>query len=247
MKKIICFLLFSLITIASAQAKGDPRYAEPSAAFDSIWVDYGVTEENALGMRVHLKFTAYGMKNMDAYLAIYFTYNDDIAGVLKDKNDKFVSTAGDVAMYRSIKPGYDPAIYDDLSVFMPYSELDLEPGNYDLTMDVKLIYKAGGEIAQLTYYDFEYSKPGSPADIESASKVNVTFENLWVDYDVIEDGKKGMRIHVAFTAYNMKGMDAYVAVYFEQKNGQEIKGVSESYRSKSGQLAVYKSIKPAYT
>ena len=246
MKKIICFLLFSVITIAAAHANDHPRYAEPSAAFDSIWVDYGVTEENALGMRVHLKFTAYGMKNMDAYLAIYFTYNDDIAGVLKDKNNKFVSTAGDVAMYRSIKPGYDPAIYDDLSVFMPYSELDLEPGNYDLTMDVKLIYKAGGEIAQLTYYDFEYSKPGSPADIESTSKVNVTFENLWVDYDVTEDGKKGMRIHVAFTTYNMKGMDAYVAIYFEQKNGQEIKGLNEAYRSKSGQLAVYKSIKPAY-
>jgi hypothetical protein len=47
---------------------------------------------------------------------------------LKDKNDKFVSTAGDVALYKAIKPAYDPAIYDDLSLFMPYSEFDLEPG-----------------------------------------------------------------------------------------------------------------------
>src|SRR4029078_11686756 len=123
-----------------------------------------------------LKFTAYGMKNMDGYLAIYYTYNDDIAGVLKDKNSKFVSSAGDVAVYRSIKAGYDPAIYDDLSVFMPYSELDLEPGVYDLTMDVKLIYKSGGEIAKLTYYDFEYTKPGSPADLESDTKVDVVFD-----------------------------------------------------------------------
>lgn len=246
MKKLISFLLFSAITISMANAKESPRIAEPSAYFDSIWVDYGVTEEGKLGMRVHLKFTAYGMKNMDAYLAIYFTYNDDIAGVLKDKNNKFVSTAGDVALYRSIKPAYDPAVYDDLSAFMPYSELDLEPGNYDLTMDVKLIYAKGGEIAKLTYYDFEYSKPGSPADVESETQVDVIFEDLWVDYDVMEDGKKGMRIHVKFTANNMKGIDSYVAVYFEKKNGEAIQGLTTQYRSKNGQLAVYKSIKPAY-
>lgn len=246
MKKIIGFLLFSILTVAAAHAKGFPRADEPTAEFDSIWVDYGVKENDVLGMRIHVKFTAYGMKNMDAYLAIYYTYNDDMAGVLKDKNNKLVSSAGDVAVYRSIKPAYDPAIYSDLDVFMPYSELDLEPGEYDLTMDVRLIYKAGGEIAKLTYYDFEYSKPGSPADVESESKVDVTFEKLWIDYDVTEGGKKGMRIHVAFTIYNMKGMDAYVAVYFEKKNGEGIEGISAEYRSKNGQLAVYKSIKPAY-
>lgn len=246
MKKIICFLLFSILTIAAAQAKGFPRADEPTAEFDSIWVDYGVREDNILGMRIHLKFTAYGMKNTDGYLAIYFTYNDDIAGILKDKNNKYVSTVGDVAVYRSIKPAYDPAVYDDLSVFMPYAELDLEPGEYDLTMDVKLIYKAGGEIAKLTYYDFEYSKPGSPADVESETKVDVTFEDMWIDYDITEAGKKGMRIHVKFGIKHMKDVDAYVAVYFEKKNGEAIEGLSSTYRSKNGQLAVYKSIKPAY-
>lgn len=250
MKKIICFVVISIATIASANAKKhSPLFTgrdEPYATFDSIWVDYDIKEDDVLGMRIHLKFTAYGMKNMDAYLAIYYTYNDDIAGILKDKNNQFVSSAGDVAVYKSIKPGYDPAIYDDLSVFMPYSELDLEPGVYDLTMDVKLIYKAGGEISKLTYYDFEYSKPGSPADVESETKVDVTFEDMWVDYDVTENGKLGMRIHLKFTAFNMKGLDAYAAIYFEKKNGEKIEGINSGYRSKNGQLAVYKSIKPAY-
>ncbi|HWR32527.1 MAG TPA: hypothetical protein VN451_03305, partial [Chitinophagaceae bacterium] len=222
------------------------RTADPSATFDSIWVDYDIKEDDVLGMRIHVKFTAYGMKNMDSYLAVYYTYNDDIAGVLKDKNKKFVSSAGDVAVYKSIKPSYDPAVYDDLSVFMPYDELDLEPGIYELTMDVRLIYKAGGEISQLTYYDFEYTKPGSPADVESVTKVDVIFDKLWIDYDVTEDGKKGMKIHLKFSIKNMKGMDAYAAVYFEKKNGEKIEGLNSTYRSKNGQLAIYKSIKPAY-
>lgn len=250
MKKMICFILFSIATIMAAHAEKNPspikKTADPYATFDSIWVDYDIKEDDVLGMRIHLKFTAYGMKNMDGYLAIYYTYNDDISGVLKDKNQKFVSSVGDVAVYRSIKPAYDPAIYDDLSVFMPYNELDLEPGIYDLTMDVKLIYKAGGEIAQLTYYDFEYTKPGSPADVESMTKVDVVFDEMWIDYDVTEDGKKGMRIHLKFSAKNMKGIDAFAAIYFEKKNGEKIEGLNSAYRSKNGQLAVYKSIKPAY-
>jgi hypothetical protein len=250
MKKLICFIIFSVATIVIANATGSPsvhlKNAKPSASFDSIWVDYNIKEGDVLGMRIHLKFTAYGMKNMDAYVAVYYTYNDEMAGVLKDKNSKLVSTEGDVALYKAVKPAYDPAIYDDLTLFMPYSELDQEPGEYDLTMDVKLIYKAGGMIEQLTFYDFEYTRPGSPADAESVIKADVNFEDMWIDYDVTEAGKKGMRIHLKFSTINLKGVDAYAAIYFQKKNGEKIEGLHSEYRSKNGQLALYKSLKPAY-
>ncbi len=220
--------------------------AQPRASFDSIWVDYDVEEEGMRGMRIHLSFSAHGMKDMDGYVAIYFEYNDEIAGYLKDKNSRYNSSEGDVAVYRAIRPAYDPAVYKDLQLFMPYSELDLEPGVYDLTMDAKIIYKAGGVISRLTYYDFEYTKPGSPADAVSENKADVSFDKMWVDYDVTEEGEKGMRIHVNFSISNMKNVDGYVAVYFEKKNGEKILSDHNGYKSKSGQLAVYRSIKPAY-
>ena len=249
MKKITCFIVFTFLTILMANAGNTSKkifpLVKPSATFDSIWIDYNIKEDDVLGMKIHLKFTAYGMKNMDAYVAVYYTYNDEMAGVLKDKNSKFNSTSGDVALYQIIKPGFDPATYDDLVLFMPYSELDQEPGVYDLTMDVKLIYKAGGLIEQLTYHDFEYTKPGSPADAESIVKADVVFKDMWVDYDVTENSKKGMMIHLNFSAINMKGIDAQAAVYFQQKNGEKIEGKT-GYRSKNGQLAIYKDIKPAY-
>jgi len=250
MKKFLCFFLFcvstGLLATGNTGKEKELMGFEPSAVFDSIWVDYDITENSTRGMRIHLQFSTYGMKDMDAYVAIYFEYNDDLAGFLKDKNQKFTSTEGDVAVYKSIKPAYDPAVYKDLQLFMPYEELDLEPGMYDLTMDIKIIYKAGGIISKLTYHNFEYTKPGSPADAISVNKADAIFEDLWVDYDVTEGGQKGMRIHVKFTAMNMKDIDGYVAVYFEKKNGERITGNSAGYRSKSGQLAVYKSIKPAY-
>ncbi len=251
MKKIAYLILFVVtisinVTAAEHPKKGFVTAADPGAVFDSIWVDYDVKENDVLGMKIHLSFSANNMKEMDAYVAIYFEYNDDLAGFLKDKNKKFQSSEGDVAIYQSIKPAYNPAVYKDLQLFMPYTELDLEPGIYDLTMDAKIIYKQGGMINRLTYYDFEYTKPGSPADVETKAQADATLDKLWIDYDVTQDGKKGMLIHTKFTAFNLKNVDCYMAVYFKKKNGEKIDGISQTYRSKAGQLAVYKSILPAY-
>jgi hypothetical protein len=251
MKKILLFglALLSLTAAKAAPASHRPVvFDKPSATFDSIWVDYDITENDMFGMRIHLKFTCYEMKDIDSYVAIYYEYNDEYAGWLKDKDGKFNSTDGYVALYRSLKPAYDPAVYDDLTLFMPYKQLDLEPGVYDLRMDIKLIYKEGGQIDHLTYYDFDYSKKGSPADLEedSTNDTKITFDDMWVDYGVMQDGENGMRIHLKFSASNMKDVDAYAVVYFEMKNGDPVKGKSSTYRSKNGQLAVYKSIKPAY-
>lgn len=201
-------------------------------------------------MRIHVKFTAYEMYNMDAYLAVFFQYDDELAGWLKDKNGKINSSDGYVAVYKSIKPQYNPAVYNDLDVFMPYGELDLDPGEYDLALDVKLIYKAGGIISKLTTYYFEYSEPASTTTTTTGgapvNKITATFKDLWVDFDVYENDKKGMRIHTKFSVSSMKNTEGYLALYFEKKDGERLKSDNTNYRSSTGQLAVYKLINPSY-
>jgi len=248
MKKIICLLAIAIGIKTNLNAAPLASHYGPRATFDKMWVDYDITEESQKGMRIHLKFTAYEMKDMDAYVAIYFKYDEASGGaLLKDKNSKFVSTAGDVALYKSIKPAYDPAVYSDLQLFMPYGELDLDPGTFNLSMDVKLIYKEGGVLQKLTNYDFEYTKPGTVSNAGAPAAVaDAKYEDLWVDYDVTESGKKGMRIHVKFRLYNMKNVDSYLAIYFERKNGEKLKGLTSTYRSTTGQSAVYKSLLPGY-
>ncbi|MEO7983320.1 MAG: hypothetical protein ABI688_04485 [Bacteroidota bacterium] len=130
----------------------------PRATFDSLWVDYDVKENDVLGMMLHFKFTAYDMKDTQAAVAVYFEYNDERGGILKDKNQQYSSSGGDVAVYKDVKPGFSPAYYDDLQVFMPYNELDLAPGTYQLLMDTKLIYSRGGLIANFTLQGFRYTK-----------------------------------------------------------------------------------------
>src|SRR4026207_1843148 len=164
MKKIVLTSAMSILSLCSflfLLANNTNSKAAPYATFDKLWIDYDQYDNSVKGMKIHVKFTAYEMMNMDAYVAIYFKRDDETAAWLMDKNNKYNSTDGYVAVYKSIKPLYNPAVYNDLEVFMPYTELDLEPGQYDLAMDVKLIYKAGGLISELTTYYFEYTKPGS--------------------------------------------------------------------------------------
>ena len=241
--------ILSLCSFLFLSANNSNKNFTPTATFDKLWIDYDVFDNGVKGMKIHVKFTAYEMKNMDAFLAIYFQTDDENSTWLMDKNSKYNSTDGYVAVYRSIKPLYDPAIYSDLDIFMPYSELDLDPGEYDLAMDVKLIYKAGGLISKLTKHYFDYTKPGStttPVGGAPGNKITATFKDLWVDFDVFENGEKGMRIHAKFSVSSMKNIDGYLACYFEKKDGTRLTSDNSTYRSKTGQLAVYKLITPAY-
>jgi len=249
------FFIFSLITsgkvFSSIQPTAivnaaDNHLVEPSASFEKIWVDYDVTEEGSKGMRIHVKFTANDMFNMDAYVAIYFEFDDATATALKDKNNRYNSTDGDVAVYKSIRPQYNPAVYDDLQLFMPYTELDLDAGKYNLAMDVKIIYKQGGLISKLTKYNFEYTKPANSTN--SSNGASTSFGKIWADYDVFENGSKGMRIHVTFTVNQMKGQDCYILITFEKKEGDKYyymsAGNDNEYSNVIGDLITYKKLTP---
>ncbi|MDQ3802081.1 MAG: hypothetical protein M3384_21860 [Acidobacteriota bacterium] len=249
-------LLGLLIVVSqNAAVNAQPRSAtKPSGKLDRIWVDYDVTEGGRKGMRIHSKFTVYGMKNVPSYLAIYFETSDGKR--LRDNNKSFYSTSGEVAVYKELSIGYDPGVYNDLAIFMPYDELDLSPGEYDLRMAVQLIYKAGGLIEHLGYENFVFTQPATPGGVIEAplppsdntpTNQKASVEKVWVEYDVTENGKRGMRIHVNFTVRGLKGVESYLAIYFERKNGEKLMGVNPVYSDiKNGQLAVFKGLKPGY-
>src|SRR5262245_8183235 len=142
-------LLGSLISFFGGITTANANYAD-KVKFEKQWMDYGVTENGQLGMRIHLRFQTIGLKDTLASIAIYFEY-DDQRGRLKDNNKTLYSSAGDVAIYKDIKPQFDPALFEDFQLFMPYQELDLYPGKYFLKMDVDLIRSKGGLIQHLNF------------------------------------------------------------------------------------------------
>jgi hypothetical protein len=221
---------------------------KPSASFKDLWIDYDVTVGGKKGMRIHVKFTAYGMKGLDSYLAIYF--QDENGTALKDKggDSSYASSTDTVAVYRDLKPGYDPAEYADYDVFMPYEELDLPDGDWDLTMDVKLIYKQGGAIQDLTKRDFNYkqSKPVAVKPCPSPDTVSAKVTRTWVDYNVTDGGKKGMRAHINFEVSGLLSIDSLMTVRIQKQDGVFLANTNSEYSNKNDELAVSFEMKPGY-
>ena len=123
---------------------------------DRMWVDYNVTEGGRRGMRIHTTFWVYGFKGQSLYLAIYFQKKDGTK--LFTNNRSFRSTTGQVALFKSLRPAYDETIYEDATLFMPYDELNLDSGSYQLQMDADVIYESGDLLEHMNFYDFEYEK-----------------------------------------------------------------------------------------
>lgn len=241
---VSCFLFVISFSVSSVNAQA-------GATFDRMWIDYDTNQENQKGMLLHTKFTAKNLKGVDCQVRILFSNDDETP--LKDNNKRFYTNEGNVGVFRDLKPGYEPTAYEDLQIFMPYDELDLAYGEYNLKMDVDLVYKNGDLIQHLTLYPFRYSKKApatttnssAPATPTESSTPTATFDSMWVEYDITEGDKRGMRIHIKYTVAKMKGTKGYV-VFFIEKNGMRLKSYDNKFQSKGNDVAVYKSVAPAY-
>jgi hypothetical protein len=78
------------------------------------------------------------------------------------------------------------------------------------------------------------------------SGVKATFTKQWVDYNITEKGRTGMRIHTTFSVSGIKGVDSFLALYFAKKDGTKLSSNNSEYRSKDGQVAIYRALKPNY-
>ena len=238
----IFFPVFLCLIVLSAAA-----YAQtaPSTGFKRLWIDYDITQNGQKGMRIHTEFEVYNMKGIPGYLGLYFQYRDGTP--LKDKNQTLYSSAGEVAIYVEINPGYNPTTYyADLDAFMPYTELDLPDGKYELQIQANVIYKQGGIIGSLTNFDFIYSQGNVTTTTKKTA--DATFTRAWVDYDVREGNRKGMRVHVKFSAMDMKGVSGKLAIFFQKRGGDPLYSNS-AFRAtgqRVGEMVAYYAITPAY-
>lgn len=77
------------------------------------------------------------------------------------------------------------------------------------------------------------------------SNVKTLFDRVWVDYNVTEKGRKGMRIHVKFSVRNLKNTSCDLAIYFMKKDETSLTSNDADF-SRDGKVAVFSPLKPAY-
>ncbi|MCZ7360732.1 MAG: PKD domain-containing protein, partial [Candidatus Methanoperedens sp.] len=127
----------------------------PSAKIEDISVDYDVWEGDSYGMRIHVSFTVNNLKDMNGRANAYFFTADGMA--LNDFNQKYYTTDGKVASWMDFTPSYENSRYDDLTIFMPYSELHMAPGQHNLKFYVSINYK-GTSLYKSAWVPFTFTQ-----------------------------------------------------------------------------------------
>jgi hypothetical protein len=134
---------------------------DPEAIYEGARIVHNVTVDGVKGMRVHATFRVkYGL-GVPSMMIAYFYYDDEDNTPLKTDDADYRDKKGGVSCHVNFTPAYDPAVYKDLQLFMPYEALNMESGQtYDLKFYLALYDKEGGRFfGKSGWYKFKLTMP----------------------------------------------------------------------------------------
>lgn len=198
---------------------------------ENLNIEYNVTENGKLGMKIKQNFTIYNAQNNKCIMAIYF-YNADDGKALADNNGIQASADGKVAAFTTFTPGYENTQYDNLSLFMPYDELELGSGNFRLKCYVALFDPTLKLITSSGYQYFTFSQGISCTEVKVQSKFN--------------DATQQIEITPIFTIEGAKGVKCHVTTYFYDEKGVPLKDINSLYSTTGGTVSSTIDFTPGY-
>lgn len=117
---------------------GKVSYSSNSyAVIDNAWIDHNVYENGVKGMRIHVNVAVHYALNHKVGVAIYISYKN--GNKLKDYNGSYkIFSDGNVGIYDTDIATYESTRWKDWTIFFPYSELHMESGCKDLSLQVNI-------------------------------------------------------------------------------------------------------------
>jgi hypothetical protein len=134
---------------------------DPEAVYEGARIVHNVTVDGVTGMRVHATFRVRYGQGVPSMMIAYFFYDDADNTPLKTDDANFRDKKGGVSCHVNFTPAYDPAVYKDLQLFMPYEALNMESGEtYDLKFYLALYDREGGRFfGKSGWYKFKLTMP----------------------------------------------------------------------------------------
>ena len=115
-------------------------------------------ENDQKGMIIHVNFDVNNMLGIEGSCNVWFYFEDGTE--LKDNNNSYRTSNGTVCASTKIAPGYKKSVYEDLRIFIPYSELHMGKGSSELKAQVGI---------------FEYSDPNNHKQIALSEYLHFIF------------------------------------------------------------------------
>jgi hypothetical protein len=97
-----------------------------TAQINYVRIDHNIFVNGIMGMVIHVGFDVQGLMGLPGEVAAYFNYWQ--GAPLRDFDRTYTTEDGHVSVGQNFTPGFEPATYPDLQLFMPYHELHMAPG-----------------------------------------------------------------------------------------------------------------------
>jgi hypothetical protein len=107
-----------------------------SGYIEQVWSQFEVWRGGEKGMVVHVRFHTTGLRGVACKAVAYFAYEGGEA--LDDFDGLYSTVSGKVSTYTNFTPSYDSSVFNDLELFIPYSQLHMGSGRSDLEYHVEL-------------------------------------------------------------------------------------------------------------
>lgn len=136
----------------------DTPKAVPKAHIQKVWVDHNQYQDSVKGMRIHVKFDVDNFKDTKGRVVAYFYTKN--GNPLKDTNGSYKTTTGDVSAVSHIfQPSYVNTVYQDFKFFMPYQELHMARGKYNLKFYIRIFSGTWNALSDKSdWVHFTYSR-----------------------------------------------------------------------------------------
>ncbi len=127
------------------------------AKINRIWVDHNTFNGGQKGMMIHIDFEVNGLKNHTINPVAYFYYSN--GNRLNDYDGYYRTTDGQVSIGDTSNADYEGTQWKDFKLFMPYNQLHMGTGNYDLKFQIEIHDKTSGKsLLRSDYQGFTFSR-----------------------------------------------------------------------------------------
>lgn len=214
---------------------GDPGGGVAAATVHTVRL---VPEQSVGGVRgvmITVDFSVIGLSELTGTLVARFS---DAAGQpLTDSNGQYTDASGGAAVGATFSS--TQARTNDYSLFMPYDELGLPPGEHTVLVTVTL-YDAAGNVlgAGAPVATLVRQRDNRPQALFTAP--------LRLRHSVAHDGAVGIDILVDFDALSLAGQTATMAAYFyyDGPDNTPLHDFNQQYCTQDGVIAVGRRFTP---
>ena len=237
------FLLLSAAALIPVQASAQNNQQQQNAAgvaayaqFSEGRLEHDVFKDGKKGMEVHHKIRAVGMNGKELEVACYFYKSDGTA--LRDTNQAFRTTTGEVSVGERHQVQYEDATFNDFSLFIPHDEMHAGAGAHDLKTNCEA-FDSGRSLGKSGFLTFTLRVGGAVPKVAK-------FGAGSLKHDVWKDNVKGLEIHHPLTVQAMKDRELEVTCFFYYEAGGGLRDTNKLYYSADGNVSVMDKVNVQY-